>query len=171
MKLPMPTVNVQIRTPGGETIIDDFNIYIPDNVTAQATAAFIKRTLGQACVIADDEDEEPRVVPANTPPLTWEQLHRRATIDHLGLIPTFILGADPRPVREQVHERYIGGWLPMGEGGFVLDPATLVLSYPGDPPLTPLFKTKLRTETFVVYEHAYCMILQQDGSFEVARLD
>jgi hypothetical protein len=46
-----------------------------------------------------------------------------------------------------------------------------VLRYPGDPPLNPLAQARLRDELIVFYDHAIVAIVQEDGSFEVARID
>lgn len=101
--------------------------------------------------------------------LTFKPLHPRATLAHLGYIPSFLSENDPRPAREQIIDNYVGGWLSFK--GFVLQSDGLTLKYPGDPALLPLWQAELRDETIVVYQHAWVMIKQKDGSFEVARLD
>ena len=97
-------------------------------------------------------------------------LHPQANVDHLGLLPELVSGADPRPARDQFAENYAygGGWRPMkgweheGNG---------VLTYPGDNPLYPIAEAKLRDETIRVYESAWVAIFQPDGSFEISRMD
>lgn len=101
--------------------------------------------------------------------LTFKPLHPRATPAHLGYIPSFLSENDPRPAREQIIDNYVGGWLPLVN--FVLQSDGLTLKYPGDPALHPMWQAELRDETIVVYQHAWVMIKQKDGSFEVARLD
>jgi len=98
-------------------------------------------------------------------------MHPRMTLDRLGFVPHFLSENDPRPAREQIHDRYAhgGGWNPFG--GFKLDTSTLTLRYPGDPPLRPLAMTELREERLYFYDHAILMIIQTDGSFEVSRVD
>jgi hypothetical protein len=91
--------------------------------------------------------------------------------DELGLIPSFIDQADPRPAREQFEEHYAhgGGWSPIK--GFKRVRDTMTLVYPGDPPLTPIAAFMLRDEMIVVYEHALVAIVDRNGGFEVARMD
>jgi hypothetical protein len=87
----------------------------------------------------------------------------------LGLIPEFFDTTDPRPAAQQVSAEYVSGWRPIP--GFSLDAETLVLRYPGDEPMPPLFVGRLRDERIVVYESAFVAIVQKDGSFSVSRLD
>jgi hypothetical protein len=63
-----------------------------------------------------------------------------------------------------------GGWRPLA--GWKLNHATMALTYPGDPPLTPFAMTVLHdVEAIYFYPYAQVLILQQDGSFEVARMN
>lgn len=87
----------------------------------------------------------------------------------LGIIPIFFDEDDPRPAREQVAERYVGGWHP--SPGFTLDDESLFLLYEGDPPLCPAAACRLRDEIIIVYPHAWVAIIHKNGSFEVARCD
>jgi hypothetical protein len=89
----------------------------------------------------------------------------------LGFLPGLIHEGDERPVAEQLNDRYRhgGGWQPMP--GFTLNPGTLALKYPEDPPMHPLAMSTLREEMLVFYDYAFLMILQGDGSFEVSRVD
>lgn len=96
-------------------------------------------------------------------------LDPRFDVEHLGFIPSFISEDDPRKAAEQFNENYIGGWRPMP--GWKLNPDTLKLTYPGDPPMLPFAVTTLRNEMILFYPHAQVMILQQDGSFAVSRMD
>jgi hypothetical protein len=102
--------------------------------------------------------------------IAFHILHPRGT-DFLGFIPQFLSPADPRPAAEQLDANYQhgGGWRPMT--GWTFDPLTNRLSYPGDPPLTPAAVGYLRDEVILVYPHAWVLILQKDGSFEVSRMD
>jgi hypothetical protein len=101
--------------------------------------------------------------------LLWVQMHKQAVPDHLGFIPTFFNVEDERPAKQQVEDRYAyGGWTP--QEGFTVG-ANKALHYAGDPPLEPLWGTTLRDETIIVYEYGYTAIFQQDGTFEVSRLD
>lgn len=85
----------------------------------------------------------------------------------VGYLPLFLSDDDPRPAWEQFNENYVSGWNRFD--GFELDGTTL--RYDGDPPMKPLAMTSLREETIYVYRSSWVMILQPDGSFEVARLD
>lgn len=93
----------------------------------------------------------------------------------LGLIPHFVDEDDPRPAKEQIHERYAhgGGWGP--SKGFTLA-EDLTLTFPGgededDEVYQPWVVTTLHDETIAVYDCAWTVIRQPDGSFEVGRLD
>ena len=46
-----------------------------------------------------------------------------------------------------------------------------MLHYPGDPSFSPVALMVLRDEQIFVYPYAWVMILQQDGSYEIARMD
>lgn len=100
-------------------------------------------------------------------------LHPKATPEHLGLFPYIFDGDDPRPAREQANDRYAhgGGWNSFH--GFNMDPATKALSYPEDPPLEPfaMCELPLSNETVWFYPHSQVAIVQQDGSFDAARMD
>lgn len=109
--------------------------------------------------------------------LTWTLKHPRMTMEHLGLIPTFLSEDDPRPAAKQIDVNYHfgGGWSPMK--GWRMTPETGVISYgdpsapDADPPLPVLAETRLRNEIILFYESAWVAIVQPDGSFEIARLD
>jgi hypothetical protein len=98
-------------------------------------------------------------------------LHPLLQPGHVGELPYFIDENDPRPAREQLDANYAhgGGWQPMP--GFRLSLTRYVLRYPGDPPLEPLAVMRLRAEWIFIYQHSIVAIVQQDGSFEVARMD
>lgn len=87
----------------------------------------------------------------------------------IGSMPELLSRLDPRPAREQLHERYAygGGWFPynkfrMKEGA--------VLAHDGDPDMHPLAMAWLRDERIYIYEYSWINIVQKDGSFEVARM-
>jgi hypothetical protein len=96
--------------------------------------------------------------------------------EYLGLIPQMFNDDDPRPVKEQIEENYKhgGGWRPLK--GFVFDPVTKTITYPGDEDgpdevYRPLGYTQVRDESIYVYDLAWVAIVQKDGSFEVSRMD
>jgi len=89
----------------------------------------------------------------------------------MGYIPQFLLGHDPRSAAEQFNERYAhgGGWRPFD--GFVLNHENGSIKYPGDPAYEPVAMIEFRDERIYIYPHAWVLILQPDGSYEVARMD
>jgi hypothetical protein len=91
-------------------------------------------------------------------------------IELVGFIPTFLDENDLRPAREQFNEKYVGGWHPF-QGHTLVPEQDFALCYPGDPPLHPIALIRLRRERIVIYPHAWVMILQDDNTFEVARMD
>lgn len=99
-------------------------------------------------------------------------LDSQVTPESLGLIPMFLSLDDPAPAAEQFDGNYAhgGGWQPMS--GWRLDD-DFVLHYldDEDPPLTPLAVARFRDETILVYPYAWVVVLQEDGSFEISRMD
>lgn len=91
--------------------------------------------------------------------------------DLLGLIPSFLREADPRPAREQIDTAYAhgGGWRPFR--GFTVLNGSGVIQYPGDSALEWIAAAFLRDEVIRVYPHAWVSITQPDGSTEIARMD
>jgi len=95
---------------------------------------------------------------------------------YLGAVPLFFPEGDDRPAAEQIDERYAhgGGWGPFG--GWRLIPHTQpdhppALKYPGDSILKPLAWMRLPTETVIMYRSAIVLVLRDDGTFDVARMD
>lgn len=87
----------------------------------------------------------------------------------LGYIPLFLNNHDPRPAREQFNSNYKhGGWQPIK--GFKMLPSGAI-KYPNDPVLIPFARAQLRKETIFIYPASIVAILQEDGTFEVARMD
>ena len=105
---------------------------------------------------------------SDTSKTVWYAAHPMG-LQMLGYIPTFLHDEDPRGAREQFNERYIGRWDPME--GFSMNLQNGVLRYPQDPPLRPVAFAKFREEKIYVYPHAWVAVVQQDGSFEVCRMD
>lgn len=98
-------------------------------------------------------------------------LSPNVTADHLGLLPMFFDEEDERPAREQLDANYQhgGGWRPGTK--WTLDHKTMALHYPGDPALHPLAIGHLREEIIVVYEYGVVAIVQNNWTFEAARVD
>jgi hypothetical protein len=98
-------------------------------------------------------------------------LDSRVTMDHVGLIPSFLDFDDPRPAREQFDTNYAhgGGWHPSSV--FTMNPENMTLTYPGDPPFKPLALIQFRDERIYIYESAFVAIVQPDHTYEVSRMD
>jgi len=92
------------------------------------------------------------------------------TLEDWGIIPTFLDENDPRSAKEQFDAKYISGWSPFP--GFKLNKDTMVLSYPGDPPLKMVSIMFFRGETIVMYPYSWVMILGDgDDGWEICRMD
>lgn len=101
---------------------------------------------------------------------SWTMLHPRMTIEHLGIIPTFLDSDNSRSAAEQIDDNYQhgGGWRSFKGFKRVGD---YNLQYPDDPVYNALALTQLRDEVIVFYDHAWVAVFQPDGSFDVARID
>lgn len=97
-------------------------------------------------------------------------LHPLVTFDHVGDIPLWLSEGNLQSAAQQLDAAYGhgGGWSPFS--GFTLG-ADNTLTYPGDPPLTPIAAMSVREELVLVYPHSLVAIIQPDRSFEVARMD
>jgi hypothetical protein len=104
--------------------------------------------------------------------MIWTGCHPKFSPETLGLIPSFLDETDPRPAKQQIDANYQhgGGWRPIEGFKFNIQNGA-TLTYPEDPPYRPLAMTRMRDEIIIFYDCAMLMILQLDGSFEVARLD
>src|SRR5262245_39053538 len=89
--------------------------------------------------------------------------------DIWGFIPSFLHADDQRSAREQINARYIGGWNHFE--GFRLYKRRMALIYSGDPTMYPISMLRFRKERLFIYPHAWVVIMQEDGTWEVARLD
>jgi hypothetical protein len=89
---------------------------------------------------------------------------------NLGMLPDMLDESDPRSARDQLDAGYQhgGGWDPNPKLKF--NKKTVTLHYPGDPPFRALATMHLRDEMVVLFECDYVMILQTDGSYEIARM-
>ena len=90
--------------------------------------------------------------------------------EHLGFLPDSLDETDPRPAKEQINENYQhgGGWRPVI--GCELLPS-MDIQYPGDPPCRLLASTQFRNEIIQLYGHSWLLILQEDGTWEISRVD
>lgn len=91
--------------------------------------------------------------------------------DLLGFIPMFLDENDPRSAREQFQHSYAhgGGWEPFE--GFRYNSETKTITYPGDMPLKAIASTRLREETILVFPHAWVLVEQLNGAYEISRMD
>jgi hypothetical protein len=99
--------------------------------------------------------------------MMWELKHPRAAMDMLGVVPDFLSDQDHRSARDQINERYVGGWKPISGFSFPDE----FLRCPDEPPRPLIAETKLRDETIKFYNGAWVAIIQPTGEFEVSRLD
>jgi len=100
--------------------------------------------------------------------MKWIKVSRHVD---LGFLPMILRDDDPRPVNEQMDDRYAhgGGWRP--QGGFKFDFETGALKYPGDPPMYPVAMTRLHDDMIIIYPYAYMLVRHKDGSWQVMRAD
>ena len=87
-----------------------------------------------------------------------------------GIIPSFLNEHDPRPARDQINDRYRGGWWP-APARMKFNPETLALTYPGDPPFQPLSALYFRDERLLIYPGEWVVIVQPDETWQASRLD
>lgn len=101
--------------------------------------------------------------------VVWVAKHPKATPDMLGYIPSFVSDDDPRSAKEQLDSNYQhgGGWRKFE--GHVMQPDSL--KYPGDPPMPLLYEARLRNERIRFYLYSWVAIVQEDGTYEIARMD
>lgn len=108
-----------------------------------------------------------------------ELLVKGFTLDHLGLLPEILDASDPRPVAEQLEERYAhgGGYGPIGKGKWKLvDREKFHLHYPGNPVFKPAAKfifPKTKEVAFFYPDGSLLLIVQEDGfgEYVVTRVD
>ena len=77
------------------------------------------------------------------------------------------------PLRDQFNAAYSmvsfgGGWNPI-EGFEMLEDKSL--KYPEDPPLKPLAVASFRNQKVYAYSYEFVAIVEEDGTFEVSRMD
>lgn len=100
--------------------------------------------------------------------IVWTYINPMAP-ELVGFIPDFLHQTDPRPAAEQFAANYCGGWDTFK--GFTIG-GDFSLKYPGDPVMHPIMWCMSPSgERVFIYESGWTMVLQQDGNFEVARLD
>lgn len=90
-------------------------------------------------------------------------------IEDWGFIPAFLNKDDPRPAKEQFNEHYVGGWNSFK--GFTFDEKKGTLKYTGDPLMHVIGALTFRDEVILLFPSAWVLILQMDGTWDVARMD
>jgi hypothetical protein len=90
--------------------------------------------------------------------------------EQLGSLPYWLDPADKRPAKEQLdaHYQHGGGWRPFE--GFKMTTGWGI-KYPGDEPLEPIGFLRFRDEVVIFYPCSWVLILQDDKSFEICRMD
>jgi hypothetical protein len=100
----------------------------------------------------------------------WATFDPGFTIEHLGFLPDILWPDDPRSVKDQLNDRYAHGGGYRSSSGFKLC-KDMALKWPGDPLQRPLAAVLINQELVVFYPHAFLLVMQPDGSFEVTRVD
>jgi hypothetical protein len=143
---------------GDARIAEDSDI---EGLVVKASAAF-------ASLLAHLSNEVGGVVMGKVNGVPWFFADELAP-EACGFIPSFLNIEDERPMKEQINDHYIGGWHPFE--GFQLKKKSWTIGYSGDPDMQPLAGAALHGEVLAVYPHAWVMIVQDDSSYEIARLD
>lgn len=88
----------------------------------------------------------------------------------VGYLPGMLSHGLQLSVSEQFDATYpFGGWVPFE--GFNFNADKLTLTYAGDPDEVAIARVQIGKETVLVFRHAWVAIIQENGDFEVARLD
>lgn len=103
--------------------------------------------------------------------IKFELKHPRATQEMLGFLPEFWSEHNPASAKEQANRSYAhgGGWQQFK--GFQMAGDFKSIRYPGDPPMPLIAQAKLRNETILLFDCAWVAIVQEDGSYEICRMD
>lgn len=77
---------------------------------------------------------------------------------------------DPRAAKQLLHDHYPqgGGWSPFK--GFIAG-SDYSIKYPGDPRMNPHALITYGDEVVAFYESDWVAVWQQDGTFEICRMD
>lgn len=92
---------------------------------------------------------------------------------NLGMLPMFLNDQNPNKAVDQLDKAYAhgGGWYDFKGFTLIEQGDYYALSYPGDPPMRELARTKLRDETVVLFEASWVGVIQPDKTLRVARMD
>lgn len=97
-------------------------------------------------------------------------------MEEAGFLPEILLTSDPRPVSEQLNDRYAhgGGYQVSGSPiAWALDRSAefATLTYPRDPPMLELSRATINNELCILFDSSFMAIVQPDSSFAVVRVD
>lgn len=87
-----------------------------------------------------------------------------------GYIPSFLSADSDDSIQEQLDAAYVTGWRPT-KADVRLDEETWMLHFSNDPPLHPVGACALNGSILVLYEHAWVLVMDTDGDWEVCRMD
>ena len=132
-----------------------------EGVVVKASAAF-------ASLLEHLSNEMGGVVMGKVNGVPWFYVDELAP-EACGFIPTFLNVDDERPLKEQINDNYIAGW--RNFEGFKIKSKSWTIGFPGDPDMQPLGGAALHGEVIAVYPYGWTMIVQEDSTFEIARLD
>ena len=90
-------------------------------------------------------------------------------IDDWGFIPSFLSENNPKTAIQQLNDGQPGGQNKFE--GFKFDPERKLLTYPGDPPMKVMSELHFKNDIIMLFPHAWILVLQPDGKWEVARCD
>lgn len=109
--------------------------------------------------------------------LTWQSPHASCTVDHLGMLPSFVSAVDERPAKDQINVAYAhgGGWHGSTDR-FRLNqskpiPSLRSIQYP-DESFRLIAQVQLRDELIMLFENAWVAIKKSgQDEVEVALVD
>lgn len=91
------------------------------------------------------------------------------------MLPIILLPNDPRPVAEQLDDRYAhgGGYRPSGDKFTLIGhPAgDMALQYPGDPDFPEVSRCQINSQLCVLFSSSFMAIIEQDNSHVIVRVD
>jgi hypothetical protein len=102
--------------------------------------------------------------------MIWVSLDPSFHLDRLGLLLDILSASDRRPVKEQLEDRYRhgGGWRPIQ--GFRMQKNRTLLT--DDASYRPAAAADVNGELVIFYKNCSLLaVIQQDGKFEVTRVD
>ena len=100
----------------------------------------------------------------------------------IGVLPMILMSNDPRPVKDQLDDRYShGGGYSVSPGNWKYIPAegeneatlqyTSTSGEESDEALREMARTQIHDETCILFDYQFMAIVQPDASFVVVRVD